>query len=149
MGQEMLDKMKEIIRRNDLCVLATVSEGRPHCSLMSYVSDEEVREIYMVSQKESRKYLNLIRNPSVSLLIDTREEDRAVEEEKIKALTVEGEYRPLNDPLKKASARLRLLKQNPHLTVFLNDPQSEIFSIRLKSFQLLDGVKDAFIEIIE
>ncbi len=144
----MLDKMKEIIRKNDLCVLATVSEDRPHCSLMSYVSDEEVTEIYMVSQKESRKYLNLMRNPVVSLLIDTREEDRVGEEEKIRALTVEGEYKPLNDSEKKDSVRLRLLKKNPHLNDFLNDPRAEIFSISLKSFQLLDGVKDVFIETI-
>jgi nitroimidazol reductase NimA-like FMN-containing flavoprotein (pyridoxamine 5'-phosphate oxidase superfamily) len=142
----MLNKMKEIIRKNDLCVLATVSDKRPHCSLMSYVSDEEVTEIYMVSQKESRKYLNLLRNPAVSLLIDTREEYRGGEGVKIKALSVEGEYKPLNDPVKRDSVRLQILKQNPHLNDFLNDPRAEIFSIRLKSFQLLDGVKDVFFE---
>jgi nitroimidazol reductase NimA-like FMN-containing flavoprotein (pyridoxamine 5'-phosphate oxidase superfamily) len=145
----MLDKMKEIIKKNDLCVLATASEGRPHCSLMSYVPDEEVKEIYMVSHRETRKYINLTRNPSVSLLIDNREDYMVGEEEKIKALTVEGEYRPLNDSVKKDSVRLRLLKKNPNLTHFLNDPAAEIFSIRLKSFQLLDGVQDVFIETME
>lgn len=29
----MLEKMKDIVKANDLCVLATVSEGKPHCSL--------------------------------------------------------------------------------------------------------------------
>lgn len=142
----MLDKMKDIIRKNDLCVLATVSEGRPHCSLMSYVSDEESSEIYMVSHRETRKYINLTRNPVVSLLIDTREEDRRGEGIKIKALTVEGEFQTMDDPVKKDVVRLRLLKKNPNLIHFLNDPAAEIFSIRLKSFQLLDGVRDVFIE---
>src|SRR4030042_1501474 len=142
----MLDKMKEIIRKNDLCVLATVSEGRPHCSLMSYVSDEESSEIYMVSYRETRKYINLTRNPVVSLLIDTREEDRRGEGIKIKALTVEGEFQTMDDPVKKDAVRLRLLKKNPNLIHFLNDPDAEIFSIGLKSFQLLDGVRDVFIE---
>jgi len=142
----MLDKMKDIIRKNDLCVLATVSEGRPHCSLMSYVSDEESSEIYMVSYRETRKYINLTRNPVVSLLIDTREEDRRGEGIKIKALTVEGEFQTMDDPVKKDAVRLRLLKKNPNLIHFLNDPAAEIFSIRLKSFQLLDGVQDVFIE---
>jgi nitroimidazol reductase NimA-like FMN-containing flavoprotein (pyridoxamine 5'-phosphate oxidase superfamily) len=144
----MLDKMKDIIRKNDLCVLATFSDGDPHCSLMSYVSDEEVREIYMVSQRESRKYLNLTRNPVVSLLIDTREEDKGQERIRIKALTVKGEFHHLNDPGKKDCVRLMLLKRHPHLIDFINDPGTDIFSISLKSFQLLDGIKDVFFETI-
>ena len=39
--------MKDIVKGNDLCVLATVSEGKPHCSLMSYLSDEKGHEIYL------------------------------------------------------------------------------------------------------
>jgi general stress protein 26 len=73
---EMLEKMRAIVRGNDLCVLATVSEGRPHCSLMSYISDEEGREIYMISHKQTKKYLNLMENPAISLLIDTREKEK-------------------------------------------------------------------------
>jgi len=67
----MLEKMKNIVRGNDLCVLATVFEGKPHCSLMYYISDEEGHEIYMVSNKQTKKYANLIENPTVSLPIDT------------------------------------------------------------------------------
>jgi len=47
----MLEKMKGILKGNDLCVLATVSEGRPRCSLMSYISGEQGREIYLISHK--------------------------------------------------------------------------------------------------
>ena len=56
----MLERMKDIVRRNDLCVLATVSGGKPHCSLMSYLSDEKGLEIYMVSHKQTKKYANLM-----------------------------------------------------------------------------------------
>ena len=88
----MLKKMKDIVRANDLCVLATVSEGKPHCSLMSYVSDEEGREIYLISHKQTKKYFNLMENPVVSLLIDTREEERGQKRVDIKALTVVGDH---------------------------------------------------------
>jgi nitroimidazol reductase NimA-like FMN-containing flavoprotein (pyridoxamine 5'-phosphate oxidase superfamily) len=144
----MLEKMKDIIKNHDLCVLATVSEGKPHCSLMSYVSDDEGCEIYMVSQRSSRKYLNLTENPVVSLLIDTREEEKGEDRSNIKALTVKGEFRTLNDPEEKDAMRLRLMKRHPHLADFLNDPGADVFSINVKSFQLLDGVKDVFIETI-
>jgi nitroimidazol reductase NimA-like FMN-containing flavoprotein (pyridoxamine 5'-phosphate oxidase superfamily) len=147
--KNMLEKMKNLVKRNDLCVLATVSNGKPHCSLMSYMSDEEVREVYMVSQKETQKFLSLIQNPEVSLLIDTREEKMGQLRSGIKALTATGKFQPIDDTVKMSHVRSRFQKQFPHLTVFLDDPKSEIFSIRLKSFQLLDGVKDIFTEIID
>ena len=145
----MLEKMKDIVKGNDLCVLATVSEGRPHCSLMSYISDEEGREIYLISHKQTRKYLNLMENPTVSFLIDTREEEKGQRRIYIKALIVSREFQTINDPEKRDIIRKKFFKKHSHLTEFLNDPGAEIFSIKIRSFQLLDGVKDAFFETID
>ena len=145
----MLEKMKELVKANDLCVLATVSEGRPHCSLMSYISDEDGHEIFLISDKTTKKYANLMENPVVSLLIDTREEEKGQRRIYIKALTVSGEFQTIDDSVKKGLIREKFLKRHPHLIDFLNDPGAEIFSIKTKSFQLLDGVKDAFFETIE
>ena len=146
---EMLEKMRAIVKGNDLCVLATVSERRPHCSLMSYISDEEGREVYLVSHKETKKYSNLIENPTVSLLIDTREEEKEQRRIDIKALTITGEFQTIKNPAKKDLIRARFLERHPHLLEFLNDPGAEIFSIKVRSFQLLDGLKDAFFEKID
>jgi len=146
---KMLEKMKDIVKGNDLCVLATVSEGKPHCSLMSYISDEEGQEVYLVSHKETKKYSNLIENPVVSLLIDTREKEKGGRRIYIKALTVSGEFQIINDAGKKDLIRTKFSKGHSHLADFLNDPGAEIFSIRIRSFQLLDGVKDAFFEKID
>ena len=145
----MLEKMKDIVKANDLCVLATVSEGKPHCSLMSYLSDEEGQEVYLISQKQTKKYFNLMENPTVSLLIDTREEEKGQRRIYIKALTISGKFQTIKDLGKKDIIRVKFLKRHPHLTDFLNDPGAEIFSIKIKSFQLLDGVKDAFFETID
>ena len=145
----MLEKMKDIVRGNDLCVLATVSEGKPHCSLMTYIPDDECSEIFMVSHKQTKKYGNLTANPIVSLLIDTREERRGQQRMDLKALTVVGEFQAIIDQTKKTLIHAKFSKKHPHLTDFLNDPGAEIFSIKIKSFQLLDGVKDAFFEKID
>jgi nitroimidazol reductase NimA-like FMN-containing flavoprotein (pyridoxamine 5'-phosphate oxidase superfamily) len=147
--KSMLEKMKDIVKANDLCVLATVSEGKPHCSLMSYISDEEGQEIYLISHKQTKKYANLMENPTVSLLIDTREEEKGEKRIYIKALTVSGEFQMIKDPGKKDLIQGKFFKRHPHLTDFLNNPGAEIFSIKIKSFQLLDGVKDAFFETID
>ncbi len=90
-----------------------------------------------------------MKNPSVSLLIDTRERERGQGRIDVKALTVSGEFQTLADPMKKDLVRSKFLKRHPHLSDLLNDPNAEIFSIKIHSFQLLDGVKDAFFESID
>ena len=142
---QMIEKMKNLIREKDTCVLATVSEGNPHCSLMSYVTDPECREIYMVTHRQTRKYRNLAGNASVSLLIDTR---AGAGKEEIKALTVGGVFQKIEGAEKLERVRKSLLARHPGLRVFLEDPGAEIFSVRVKSFQLLEGIRDAtYVEV--
>jgi nitroimidazol reductase NimA-like FMN-containing flavoprotein (pyridoxamine 5'-phosphate oxidase superfamily) len=145
----MIERMKNLVRENDLCVLATVSEGRPHCSLMAYVTDEGCREIYMVTLRESRKFSNLRENPLVSLLVDTRERHRGVQRQAAKALTIEGEFRRVGDVEKEAGIRRMLLARHPHLKPLLDEEDSEIVCVKISSFLLLDGVTDAHFEKVE
>ena len=138
--------MKEIVREKDTCVLATVSQGYPHCSLMAYVSNNECSEIYMVTQKDSRKYRNLMENPQVSLLIDTREDHHGQKQTQSMALTVAGKLQQTDNPSKYHSMRESLLDRHPRLNDFLNQPDAAIICIRISSFLLLDGLEDAYYE---
>ena len=143
--EKMIEKMKALVREKDTCVLATVSEGAPHCSLMSYVTDPECRELYMVTHRQTKKYRNLTENPSVSLLIDTRETPGKGD---IKALTVSGVVQKIEGKDRMDRIRKALLARHPGLKIFLEDPGAEIFAVRVKSFQLLEGIQDAsYLEI--
>jgi hypothetical protein len=68
-------------------------------------------------------------NPTVSLLIDTREEEKGQRRIYIKALTISGEFQAINDPGEKDLIRAKFLKRHSHLADFLNDPGAEIFSM--------------------
>lgn len=139
----MLETMKKLAKEKDICVLATASGGTPHCSLMAYATDEECREIYMVTYRNSQKYQNLLANPSVSLLIDTREEHTGPHRPEAKAMTVAGTYSRIEDPKKEAAVREKLMKKHPHLKPFIEGPDGEIICIRIASFLLLDGLTEA------
>ncbi len=145
----MLERIKALVKEKDICVLATVAGDKPHCSLMAYVTDDECREIYMVTHKESRKYENLMKNRSVSLLIDTREEHPGSRRPEAKALTVSGTFKKIDDKNKKIQVRSKLLDRHPHVKEFLDHPDAEILCIRVESFLLLDGLTDAHFEIVQ
>jgi nitroimidazol reductase NimA-like FMN-containing flavoprotein (pyridoxamine 5'-phosphate oxidase superfamily) len=144
----MLDKMKELVRAKGTCVLATTAGSTPHCSLMAYVTDPDCREIYMVTQKSTTKYKNLIDNPTVSLLIDTRDEHPGSDRPYTQALTVDGLFRSLDEPKNEASIRGQLLERHPQLKAFLDHPDAEVFAIQITSFLLLDGISDSYYEEI-
>ena len=145
----MIDRMKALIKAKDTCVLATVSEGTPHCSLMAYATDDDCREIYMVSHGQTTKFRNMTENPSVSLLIDTREEHTGARRPEAKAMTVDGFYEKTEDETKKNLVRSRLLERHPHLKSFMAHPEAEILCIKMRSFLLLDGIKEAYFEKLQ
>ena len=149
MANEVLERMKSLVRSHDTCVLATVSEGRPHCSLMAYATDETCAEIYMVTHRTTGKYRNLTSNPHVSLLIDTREEHPGERRLEAQALTVEGAFRPIQDEEKRVFAEARLTASHPYLKDFMRNGDAEIFSVKVVSFLLLDGLSDAHFEAVE
>lgn len=136
----ILEKMKALVRKKNVCVLATVSDNKPYCSLMAYITDDACKEIYMVTHKNTTKFNNLQKNPSVSLLIDSREtQPRA----NAQALTIDGVFIPLIDEDKKQNIRDRMLESFPHMKNFLHHPESEIIRIKINSFLLLDGLTES------
>jgi len=145
----MLEKMKDLVRSQAVCVLATVSGDQPHCSLMSYATDAHCREMFMVTFRDTKKYRNLTDNPAISLLIDTREEDRGDKRYQTRALTVNGMFEEVKDQTKRAMIKARLLERHPHLVVLTDSPDAEYFVVRIKSMQLLEGVAEASFEIVE
>jgi nitroimidazol reductase NimA-like FMN-containing flavoprotein (pyridoxamine 5'-phosphate oxidase superfamily) len=145
----MLPKIKTLVRERDTCVLATVSGSTPHCSLMVYVSDDECRKIYMVSHRQTKKFQNLIKNPAVSLLIDTREEDTGTQRSQTKALTIHGVFQEMREGAEKHVVRARLLERHPHLREFFDHPDAEVFSVKVESVQLLEGPTESYFEKVE
>ena len=144
----MLEEMKALAKQKDICVLATVSDGNPHCSLMAYATDDDCREIYMITQKGTKKYKNLIKNPSVSLLIDTREEQVDSHPLQAKALTIAGLFQEIDDEHKKRLARARLLERHPYLAGFIDQTDTELICIKATSFLVLNGLKEAHFETV-
>jgi nitroimidazol reductase NimA-like FMN-containing flavoprotein (pyridoxamine 5'-phosphate oxidase superfamily) len=139
----MLDEIKALVREKNICVLATVAGQKPYCSLMAYVSDDNCEEIYMVTHKNTNKYKNLIQNPSISILIDSREQSPRSQ---AKALTVEGRFCKINEKEKRTQIVAKLLKTHAHLKEFMQDPQAEIICVKINSFLFLNGLQEAHFE---
>jgi nitroimidazol reductase NimA-like FMN-containing flavoprotein (pyridoxamine 5'-phosphate oxidase superfamily) len=139
----MLETMKDLMTSKDTCVMATVCGNEPHCSLMSYAISEDCKEIYLMTSRKTRKYNNLLANPAVSLLFDTRDADSQADRSQTKALTAAGHIEWINDDATRLRIKEMLLARHPHLQIFADDPDTEFFVVKVKSLQLLEGVSEA------
>jgi len=142
----MLEAIKTLIRSQKSCVLATAVDNRPYCSLMGYVAEEDCRHIYLLTRRDSRKYRNLVQNPSCSLLIDSRsrQEDRALAQ----ALTIEGACTMVDDKSRAAAITARFNRTHPHLKGFCEDPDAVLLDVAVDCFLLLDGPHAAHFEAV-
>ena len=141
----MLEEMKALVRENNTCVLATISGSKPYCSLMAYVANKPCTEIYMVTRRQTQKYQNLIANPAVGLMIDTRD---VTPRSAAKAMTIEGIFKEILDPAKVQKVRRKLLSAHPHLIDFMGQAEAKVFQIKIVSFLLLNGLTEASFEVL-
>jgi nitroimidazol reductase NimA-like FMN-containing flavoprotein (pyridoxamine 5'-phosphate oxidase superfamily) len=140
----VMDVITGVIKTGHLCVLSTISGDRPYSSLMRYTVNDRCTEIYLVTHKNTTKYQNILKNPRVSLLMDTRTE-AAISD--IQALSIEGVAFTVADADKQATDRAlivdRFIHRHPDVAEFVRQPDAAVICVEVHEFQLLNGIRDA------
>ncbi|MBF0550445.1 MAG: pyridoxamine 5'-phosphate oxidase family protein [Deltaproteobacteria bacterium] len=144
----MLSKMKEILKQSGLAVLATSWRDNPHCSLMAYETNEPGDEVYMMSIKSSKKFINICSNPNVCLLIDTRT-GSTTDLNGVQALTVTGHHDQPSTEAERSRIMDHLVARHPHLKQLAERPDVAVLVIKILSFQLLDGISSSYYEEVQ
>jgi nitroimidazol reductase NimA-like FMN-containing flavoprotein (pyridoxamine 5'-phosphate oxidase superfamily) len=109
---------------------------------MTYVPSDDLKTLYMVTVRESRKYRNLLENHTVSLLVDNRQNLLLSSDETVFSITFEGVLKHL-EPLETGVVRVQLAERHGELQEILRSPDCVIFGIELKTFLLLNGPVDS------
>lgn len=146
MENDIREKARELIRKQGTCVLATSARNHPHCSLMAYACNETCSELYMLTGRETQKYKNLMENPAVSILIDTRGSTFESDHKRTIAVTLSGKFEPIVSRSEETGMREGIKTRHPGLGDLLDDPDTEVVRIKIDSFLLLMGPKDAYYE---
>jgi len=119
-------------------VLAVVSEGNPHCGLMAYVADETATRLYFATLRNTAKYRAVLKHPTISFLIDTRDRKPA-ERSRILSLTLSGLCRPVADAFRCKTILNELQTAHGHLTDMLIQPDVAVLEFEIHSLQLQKG----------
>ncbi|AKB29856.1 hypothetical protein MSSIT_3137 [Methanosarcina siciliae T4/M] len=130
--KELLEQLRAFFESQLLAVLATQNGTAPYVSLVAFASDEKLKYILFSTTKATRKYLNLLANPSVSMLIDNRK--NAIEDLRdAMAVTALGKVEPIEDFERSIMEKIYLMK-HPQLVDFLHSPTTAFLKIRVEKY---------------
>ena len=136
----MRDDIQRLIQSRRHCVLATVADGLPYCSLMAYAASGDCTRFFMATHRHTRKFRNIINNPRVSLLIDSRDTPTP------QALTIEGQGGVIETDADRKAAIALLLADHPLLADFIRHPEAVLVCVTAERAVFLNGLTDAFYE---
>ena len=134
-NQEIFNKVKKLLEAQKYAVIATNKDKIPYTNIIAFASTEGLGNIYFATKKDSTKFLNLINNPCVSLLIDDRK-NLSSDIMNATAVSVEAEVKEVNE--KKEKLKKILLEKHPELRGFLNEPNCELLKLEVKKYYYID-----------
>ncbi|MBN1104468.1 MAG: pyridoxamine 5'-phosphate oxidase family protein [Deltaproteobacteria bacterium] len=133
--QAVKSDLAALFRSQRLAVLATHAQGQPYTSLVAFSCSDDLKSLFFVTGRVTRKYANLTNDSRVALLVDNRSNEAADFRQSM-AVTATGTV----EEVQKAEAENLVhayLAKNPHLEHFLSSPSCALLRIRIKKYYIV------------
>ncbi len=134
--KEIREKISDLLKGQILAVLASQRHGQPYSSLIAFAHSDDLRRIYFATPKATRKFANLIEEPRVSLLVDSRSNNE-VDFHKAEAVTIMGVVKEVGEEDLEASRSLYLAR-HPYLGEFIHSPSTAFLEVEVRSYILVN-----------
>jgi len=128
-----------IIKNQKYAVVATQGLDDLYTTLIAYYSTDDLKNIYFVTSKRSKKYRNLIHNPNVSLLIDDRK-NKSSDLLNATAITAIGQAFELKDNLSKIINLF--INKHPKLKKFIESPESVLIDVKVDKYIFVNNFQN-------
>ncbi|MFZ1948021.1 MAG: pyridoxamine 5'-phosphate oxidase family protein [bacterium] len=129
------DLIQALLTDQLVAVLATDADGQPYTTLVGFAASDDLRYIYFVTTRSTRKFAALRASPKVSLLIDNR--SNALRDfREAAAITALGKAEEV-DKDDHADLIRRYLDRLPHLGEFIRSPTSALVRVQVDVYYLV------------
>jgi len=136
--------VKRLLARQLFGVLGTRDDaGRPHPSIVSFVSADDLRSLIFATPRSTRKFGYLSKRPELALFTDDRRE-RIDDLMDVIGVEVAGEARELNGDECGPYRELYLAKY-PELTEFVDSPDTALIRIAVERYDVVDHVQHVLV----
>ncbi len=128
-------RLRELFSEQNLAALATHQAGQPYANLIAFQASDDLRYLYFVTPKTTRKFANLTADNRVAVMVNNslnRDSDfhRAISVTAVgRATEVQG--------VDKEAALVNYLKKHGHLEDFANAPTSALIRVAVETYYMV------------
>ena len=134
------ESIQRLLRTQYFAVLTTSGEMFPYATLVGFAATEDLKHILFATMRNTRKHRNIELCNRVSLLIDNRT-NRVEDLKHAQALTVLGTAGEARAESKRRFTSI-YLERHPHLTDFVNDPNTSLINVEVQKYILVSRFQE-------
>jgi nitroimidazol reductase NimA-like FMN-containing flavoprotein (pyridoxamine 5'-phosphate oxidase superfamily) len=138
--QTIHKKISELFNSQNLGVLATHRFGQPYASLVAFYATEDLRHLFFVTPKTTRKFSNLKADSRVAILIDSST-NQSVDFHRAVSVTVVGHAAEVVGSERQPILE-QYLKKHPHLEDFVRSPSCALIRVSAKSYFIVQNFQN-------
>jgi len=133
--EDIKKQIRELLINQKLGVLSTHHSGQPYASLIAFVGREDLREIFFVTPRTTRKFANLSADSRVAILINSSLNMDSDFHEAV-SITALGNAKEINKAEKYEILSLYLTK-HPYLEAFAISPTCAVVRVSIKTYVMV------------
>ena len=134
-SEDIRHVLSVLLSNQRLAVLSTHSNGQPYASLVAFACSDDLRFLYFVTPRTTRKFGNLQNDGRMALLI-TSSANRETDFHEAMAVTVVGSAGEISGP-EKETALNRYLERHPYLEEFARSPTCAFVKVNARTYILV------------
>jgi heme iron utilization protein len=127
--------LRELLSSQKLAVLSTHHSGQPYASLVAFACSDDLRFLYFVTPRTTRKFGNLTNDCRMALLV-TSSANQEVDFHEAMAATVVGSAGEISGPEKEVALN-RYLEKHPYLEEFARSPTCAFVQVHARTYILV------------
>ena len=129
------DTIRQVLDSRKVAVLATQGPEYPHACLVAFAAADDLRHLYFVTMRSTRKFENMIHENRVMLLVDDRSNSET-DFDSATVITGRGKATPV--PYDAAREMLPFyLNRHPHLEAFARHENSVLVGVQIGSYAVV------------
>ncbi len=126
----VLERLKALNKEQLHAVLATETDGQPYTSIVAFALSPDGKGIIFSTPVKTQKFRNILKNQSVSLLIDTRSNTKK-DYMNAESLTILGKAIPLRKGKNWSELANVLISKHPALNEFIHSPGTKLIMVKI------------------
>lgn len=138
--EQFHERLVELFNSQKLAALSTQKGGQPYASLVAFYATEDLKDLFFVTPKTTRKFSNLKADSRVAILINSST-NQSVDFHRAVSVTVVGHAAEVVGSERQPIFE-QYLKKHPHLEDFVRSPSCALIRVSAKSYFMVQNFQN-------